>query len=777
MKSTVQSQIDTNETDSLAAELFTFLDQTRSSSSLDAYNLLIKWIELGDTSLDKADRLSVWLESRATRETNNRASGHFSSPSIATFMSKIASVDECVSVLDPACGTGLLLHSASIASKAQIIEGIEINSRLAEMARMVLPDSTNIVTGDALGNVPLSNPSYDLIVCEPTFGFNLAKPWISDFSDGPVSDFAIALLCKSVSLLSESGKCVFLLPVSCLSDRGKTLFEKLRYRGYHLRALIHIPAGTLLSTSIASYVVVIDRSPRSKIFVAEYNMDLGYQRCLISNFKHHRQKGPHAQGALVEISEFNGFQAFEATFSLARLARKLGLEPVPFTDICKVIDKTTTSAVSDSYGEDLVFINANSKIRATIDVSDVGRQKIVTVGINAELLNIHYFVDSLNSDVGRLFLDSVCTQASPRRKIDLVRLSRSKYYLPSLEVQRSVVSAQANINSLRFELDSLETKLWQVPNEVSVISKQIKKVNTEDTLEAWIDTLSFPLATILWRYKAHNHDGRERNEILIHFYEAVAEFWATIFLSAAKSDETFWDENIAGLRNILDKQNLSFDLATFGLWKVVVEYLRSRLFTQLNNDPDRVSRMFGTSSETVLAMLLNKEIPIILQRANSIRNGKAHGGASGPNGLSAVHTELLELLAMFRGVTGETWMQYQLVQPDGCRIKSGVYHYIVRVIMGTRSPFMTDQRNTISAMEDTQLHLLDSQSQQSLALLPFVRVMPSPKTASNACYFYNKVDSDNQIFVSYHFEEDSSVNDHFADVHQTLAILRPVNIV
>ena len=55
--------------------------------------------------------------------------------------------------------------------------------------------------------------------------------------------------------------------------------------------------------------------------------------------------------------------------------------------------------------------------------------------------------------------------------------------------------------------------------------------------------------------------------------------------------------------------------------------------------------------------------------------------------------------------------------------------------------------------------------------------MPSPKTASNACYFYNKVDSDNQIFVSYHFEEDSSVNDHFADVHQTLAILRPVNIV
>jgi hypothetical protein len=257
----------------------------------------------------------------------------------------------------------------------------------------------------------------------------------------------------------------------------------------------------------------------------------------------------------------------------------------------------------------------------------------------------------------------------------------------------------------------------------------------------------------------------------------VAEFWATIFLSAAKSDERFWDDHVLGLWNILDKQNLSFDLATFGLWKVVVEYLRSRFSKLLNDDPDRVTRMFATTSEAVLSMLLSKDICTILQRANSIRNGKAHGGALGTKGLSESHTELLDLLSMFRGVTGESWMQYQLIQPGDCRYKSGVYQYVVRVIMGTRSPFVTERRETISAMEDTQLHLLDSDSQQSLALLPFVRVMPSPKTASNACYFYNKVDSNNQIFVSYHFEEDSSVNDHFADVHQTLASLRPIHIV
>ena len=777
MKSTVQSQIDTNETDSFAAELFTFLDQTRSSSSLDAYDFLTKWIELGDTSLDKANRLKVWLESPATRNTHIRTGVHFSPPSMAAFMAKLGAVDECDSVLDPACGTGLLLQSAAVTTKAKVIEGVELIQQFAELSRLVLPDYATVIQGDSLGAVPLSLPAYDLIVCEPPFGYKLAKPWTSENSEGSISDFANALLCKSVALLSERGKCVFLLPASCISLIGKKLFEKLGKQGFFLRALIHVPAGSLLSVGIHSYIVVMDRTDRPDTFVAQYNTDIGYQTCLISNFKNHRQKGPHAHGALVKFDSFTGFPAFEATIQISGVAKKSGLQPVPLLEFCRIIDKHQSDEACESLSEEIVYISPTNTIKASMASTDVNGRDQVQLAINTEKVDVRYFVSSLNSSLGKLFIDSVCTQANLNRKIDVVRLSRADYYLPSLEVQRSVVSAQANINSLRSELDSLETKLWQVPNEVSGISKQIKKVNTEDTLEAWIDTLPFPLATILWRYCAHNHDGRERNEILIHFYEAVAEFWATIFLSAAKSDERFWDDHIAGLWSVLEKQNLSFDLATFGLWKVVVEYLRTRLNKQLSDDPDRVARMFATSSDEVLSMLLNQRIPTILQSANSIRNGKAHGGASGPNGLSVAHTELLDLLSEFRRVTGESWMQYQLIQPGNCRYKSGMYQYDVRVIMGTRSPFVTERRDTISAMEDTQLHLLDPQSQQSLALLPFVRVMPSPKTASNACYFYNKVDSDNQIFVSYHFEEDSSVNDHFADVHQTLAILRPVNIV
>jgi hypothetical protein len=122
---------------------------------------------------------------------------------------------------------------------------------------------------------------------------------------------------------------------------------------------------------------------------------------------------------------------------------------------------------------------------------------------------------------------------------------------------------------------------------------------------------------------------------------------------------------------------------------------------------------------------------------------------------------------------GEIWMRYQLVQPCECRFSGGLFNYSVRLITGTRTPFVTAVRNTVEGMEDEQLHLLDPEGDRGLRLLPFVRVMPSPKTASNACYFYNKNQIGNQKFVSYHFEEDSEIEDYFEDTQHALDGLKP----
>ena len=79
----------------------------------------------------------------------------------------------------------------------------------------------------------------------------------------------------------------------------------------------------------------------------------------------------------------------------------------------------------------------------------------------------------------------------------------------------------------------------------------------------------------------------------------------------------------------------------------------------------------------------------------------------------------------------------------------------------------------IVPMDDGALHLLDPDGERALKLLAFVRVMPSPKTEANACYFYNRRQASNQKFVSYHFEADSEIEEFHADTLAALEGLLP----
>jgi hypothetical protein len=117
---------------------------------------------------------------------------------------------------------------------------------------------------------------------------------------------------------------------------------------------------------------------------------------------------------------------------------------------------------------------------------------------------------------------------------------------------------------------------------------------------------------------------------------------------------------------------------------------------------------------------------------------------------------------------GTTWERYELVQPSECRFFGGIFNYKVRRVMGTRTPFATVERKTIEGMDDGVLHLLDPEGERSLKLLAFVRVMPSPKTEGNACYFYNRKQNENQRFISYHFEAESEVEKFFPDTQIAL---------
>jgi hypothetical protein len=340
-------------------------------------------------------------------------------------------------------------------------------------------------------------------------------------------------------------------------------------------------------------------------------------------------------------------------------------------------------------------------------------------------------------------------------------------------VQSQTLTAISRVNELRAELDEIESSVWAHPSQVEKQLEQLRRVNHEDTLESWLESLPFPLASILWRYRASNGSIKDKNEILLHFFEAVAEFWATIYLSAAKSDREFWADHSGPLAEAVNRGKLSFDLATFGLWKCVVEFLSTKFRQLSSDDTDRCFAMFRTNSSAVLEMLFDRRLLTVLQTSNSVRNNRAHSGVASARDTEISHAQLVDLIQTCRSVMGTTWERYELVQPAECRFIGGQFEYKVRRIMGTRTPFATEVRKTIEGMEDGSLHLLDPDGERALKLLAFIRVMPSPKTEANACYFYNRRHTSGQRFVSYHFEADSEIEECYPDTTAALEAMRP----
>jgi hypothetical protein len=762
-------------------EVFDFFDLHRDMSSVDdhrGFDLLVRWLETASDSLKRRELLLTWL--------NNLGAGHshrggefLSTPEVADFMARIGALDGGTSVLDPACGVGFLISAAAERLGAKIIHGIEINTRLTESARLVIPDDAEIFEGDAIhGSFPLAD-QYDLIICEPPFGARLQTQYQSNLCSSPVIDAGNAMVYMSVKKLSPHGRAVFLLPASCLLAIGKRMWRSLAENGFHLRALINVPSGLLKSSTVESYIAVIDRSPRDLLFTAQFGKDESIQNQIIKNFIAHSSGNRQAQGRLVNLQKFKGFKAMEAGERLIEYAGRSGLLPIPMKEM--VVECQVLSSVNDPIEDNSnsIYIQLHGRCEAVLSLDGIQPKniKILRLVLDGNVADARFVAASLNDEVGRLFLESVSRPYNFMMNLDKQALMDATFYLPTRRIQTQVLESRSKIHALRAELDEIDASLRSNPTRVDAQTQKLRKVNHKDSLEVWLESLPFPLASIMWRYRASNASLKEKNEILLHFFEAMAEFWATIYLSAAKSDDEFWADYVNSLNETIEKANQSYDRATFGLWKSIIEFFRKRFSQLLESEGDRCANMFGTASRDVFEMLFDARLVTVLQEANRIRNGKAHGGVLGRSGIQMTHECLTDLVQTCRSIMGTTWERYELIQPGECRYIAGVFNYSVKLIMGTRTPFASSDRKTIQGMEDCHLHLHDPEGDRVLKLLPFVRVMPSPRSETNACYFYNRRVSQNQKFISYHFEADSEIEELFTDTRDALDSLRPYGVI
>ena len=692
---------------------------------------------------------------------------------VTAFLGRLATAIGGGSVLDPVCGTGLLLARVSESIEAKETCGIELNSEVSEIARRILPESANVVCGDALKVGVDIAPRYDLIIGEPPMGVKLNSAYHVPSSKKGITIFSDALVSWAVDRLSPGGTAIFLLPVTFLTGQSVKMRDYLQSVGISVRACIHVPSGSLKATMVQSYVVVLDRVQRDGTFIAQYSSDVGHQKEVIKNFENDENAKRPAQGRMVKLSDFKGYNHYEAHERLKQLVPRMQLNEVSsetlFVDIIRA--KKTSDEFLDS--SNALYLRMAGRIFVSVNRDEMPQSlnNFVQLVVNKDVANAHFLAHYFNSDVGRTILEGTRTTGSVAPMISLSNFKGEAFYIPDYEIQLKILDSVSQLESLRAEINEIESDIWNAPSKVDGHIERINRVNHEDSFDGWLETLPFPLASILWRYHAHSGSVREKSEILLHFFEALAEFFATIHLSAIRTDQEFWTEHSVVLNQALEKEHLSYNRATFGLWKCVNEFLSKRIRKLLDDDFERASMLYRIKNRDVLNMLLSKDLVRILQAANSIRNNHAHGGVASQREDASIHRNLEELITDTRKFTGNNWKQYELVQPSDCRFSGGMLEYKVKRIMGMRTPFETVERRTITGMEDERLHLLGPDGDRALELIPFIRVMPSPKTESNACYYYNRKQGDHQRYVSYHFESESEIEVAFVDTDEAIHAL------
>ncbi|MBM7587319.1 hypothetical protein JOC86_003892 [Bacillus pakistanensis] len=718
-----------------------WLNNTNSESiGTDVNELILTGLE-NNMELNYEDIYEI--QKKSTRFTNEVIT-----PEIVTqFIKKVIADD--VDVLVPWNVYGELIDA--IANHVKNSTLVSKSDMLAKITNLMLRDDKHhIETGDPLRVLDeYGEDKFDLICSFPPLGYKV-KTEINNqkFND----ELNHLLILKSSYLLREKGQIAFVVTENFFKrEKANSILPILEKQGVHLDAAFYLPPGTLTNTGIGTYLVILSHTKFNDLFISELKSENLDQ--VVESWKNRKESKILQNGKLVECESFTSYVKIEKELEIKRLVNKSNLNTVPFTNLEISINSLSRNE-NDTFEH-----HVNTIYLPSIGLSDVVEnqqemkikpqnyyQIILNDNVNASYLAIWF-----NTELGLLVRESLMS-GSVIKRINKKSLLRTSVYLPEKSIQQRILNIQSKIDEFRNELDSIENKAWNYPNSYEELNKRVEKLNREEGFSEWIDTLPFPLASILYKYYAIK-DVTSKKEFLLHFFEAFAQFQVVLMLSAYSKNGSNLDE-----KYIYNIDASKITRATFGTWVHIGENMSKKLRQLLEDSPEQCLRLFQHKRKGFIKMISSKQIYNILRKTNGYRNDwKGHGGVESTteakNRLVLLENELHSL----RKVIGDVNEGYQLIQPGTGHFSFGLYHCNCKLLKGTRNTFIEKNIEVLNGLDIDNLYLLEEDAYEPLVLLPFIRLMPSPNTQVNACYFYNRLDQDGVRMVSYYFDQDADV--------------------
>ena len=712
------------------------------------------------------------------------------------------------SICDPWAGAGFLVEV--IREACQPTEALAFTQVQAEheLGKVLVP-GVSWQLGEPMRLLDAVTKEFDIVASILPMGGRSANPLkVATVSGEEIElrDGLGNLVMVSASLhLSPFGAGLFVVtPSFFFSERSA--FRQFGALGLGVQAALALPSGTFAPyTNIPTFLLVVSRKPAARMFVAELSGDEKTNLQILDNFRQAREGGTLELGRFVEPLSFTSLAALQTAERFGEAERRFGAPAVKLAELATAINLGRFGGTFAFEAQDnalFIPLIGNSEVVDSLDDLTLKKQNYAQVVIDPARSNARFVARFLNSDFGRGLREQSKTGAVIP-KLNKQTLKELRVFVPDLQTQRRMLEIEARMTAeqntllgLQNELGELRRELWANPRTAASVEQRLSglsnrlggglKEHTAERLDHWFETLPFPLASILRAWQATpSQDFKTKHEHLLHFFEGTAEFVSVILLSAFSSNEPLFGPHKQKLAEVMKDQNLSFQRATFGTWKLVVEYLGKQtrgLLSENGKKPDDARNdravcadIFSDQSLAVPEALSRKELTVLLSTTNKMRNDwSGHGGVVGQEEARLRNEQLLAEVQRLREAMADTWSEVQLIHALHCRPRRGAFDNEVAILMGSNSEFLKETRPMSTWLDVERLYLSKKDSGRGLKLLPLIQVGPSPESAKNACYFFNRLEREGARFVSYHFTDQPELKGQFNEATETINLLTQI---
>jgi len=571
--------------------------------------------------------------------------------------------------------------------------------------------------------------------------------------------FQFTQMLRAAMLLKAEGVGIFLLRSSFLNKRNEySAFHNLEKLGLYIVAVLDLPRQTFHPNSaIKSILLIIKRQKPADVFVGELTTDESYNEILLNNLIAQKEGKIPQLGALTNINTYYSFKTYKARRESIEIAKRSGLKPVKLNKISKEINfcNPRTSFEIKPNSVYLPFIESYNVVNS-LDELQSRQDLYVQIVLDPDIAFSEYVSHFFNTNLGLKIRESFTDMTRILRK----RLNEADIYIPDLNTQIEVINTNSLISDLSTQLDTYKHNLWKWPQKNKEIKTSVELFQVANRLDYWIDSLPFPLASILAACDGEN-DLDRRNKYLVNFFEAFSEFNAALILSAITSDKDFYINEFMHCINTDPNYKNWYYKPSFGSWNVLGRCLAAKIRDLLNDVEKRdiCYKLFGNPNKEFMNAIINKNIYKILEDVKTYRNKwLGHGANVNEEENKKRFRLLVDNLSKIRKILSYVYEDSSIISavPRTTDVDGGMYYITIKKIKGRGLSFKSDQIETTHPIERNKLYLYHENQHEALEILPFLSMRGTPKTEPNTCYFYNGFDGKEEgkeiRVISYHYD-------------------------